>query len=94
MNRNTEYPDGFETTALPTDWRGYCIAERRSIFDEATARMLPCPEEYADKDVLARWENMERRDIIGEMEGELLDLINYAAAQVIKLRVMRDYLHK
>ena len=90
----TSYPEGFTATDPPTDWQDWCLAERRAILEQATARTIPCPKEYLDRDILTRWDNMQNRDILAEIEGELLDIVNYAVAQIIKLRVIAGYLNE
>jgi len=59
----------------------------RSVIDEALKRHRGGSQRYGDLNV-----EMDGRDFLHEAEMELLDFINYAVYQVLKLRSLRTRL--
>lgn len=77
----------------PSNFKERFYHERRLIQDRCDRRQKLGELEHKLDDFTASLENLKGRDLFNAIEEELLDTINYAAAEIIKIRIMRDKLN-
>lgn len=63
-------------------------AKVRGVFDDAHARYMKAEQSYGALDI-----GTDPRDFLKEAEEELLDLINYAAFEIMKIRALNERLN-
>lgn len=66
--------------------------EWHEIDEKCKLRMKAGEQVYAEADITVRAASLMARDLIEFCEEELLDVINYAKAEIIKIRILRDAL--